>query len=239
MKKIALILTCLVVSLSMKSQTYTGLFKTITGNTDYHQFVRTGFGTAVYINQASTDASFPILRLSSGTTQPNAFVKFTVENNGFVGIGTTNPEYKLDILENGPNGFRLRAGITGEDIAFSVGSPSTPDKFIIQAGGKVGIGTTTPDYKLDILETAGNGLRIKAGDQENDIAFSVGAAGPTSSDKFIIRAGGKVCIGTTTPFENYLLTVAGGIASNEVKVADITGADFVFEETYPIKNWKK
>ncbi len=72
-------------------------FRSYSDNTEYHHFIRNGTGSAVYINQVSTDANFPILRLSSGTPNPNANVKFTVENNGNVGIGTTSPDEKLTV----------------------------------------------------------------------------------------------------------------------------------------------
>lgn len=76
-------------------QIQTGVFRTPTGNTQYHQFTRTGGGAAVYINQ--TDSVNAILRLSRGTANANVGVVFTVENNGNVGIGTTNPKQKLSV----------------------------------------------------------------------------------------------------------------------------------------------
>ena len=73
-----------------------GAYKTIENNTDYHHFIRNNVGgAAVYVNQVSTG---PILRLSSGTSTPNANVKLTVENNGAVGIGTSTIEdYMLSV----------------------------------------------------------------------------------------------------------------------------------------------
>jgi len=72
-------------------------FKTENTNTDYHHFTRNGVGAAVYINQISTQSNKPILRLSSGIADANEGVKFTVENNGNVGIGTTSPQSMLDV----------------------------------------------------------------------------------------------------------------------------------------------
>lgn len=71
-------------------------FKTSAGNTDYHHFTRDSSGGAVvYINQVSTG---PILRLSSGIVNANQNVKFTVENNGAVGIATVNTgDYMLAV----------------------------------------------------------------------------------------------------------------------------------------------
>lgn len=72
-------------------------FRTNTANVDYNHFTRNGVGSAVYINQVSADPGYPILRLSSGSANPNQNVKFTVENDGSVGIGTTNPDQKLTV----------------------------------------------------------------------------------------------------------------------------------------------
>jgi len=72
---------------SLSAQIQTGVFRTPAGNTDYHQFTRSdSLGAAVYINQVAE--SGPILRLSSGTGVANYNVKFTVENNGNIGVGS-------------------------------------------------------------------------------------------------------------------------------------------------------
>lgn len=89
---------CLMFSLNMFAQVQTGVWRSTSDNTDYHHFTRSGGGAAVYINQVSSATNRPILRLSSGTFASNQNVRFTVENNGYVGIGTTTPEANLEIL---------------------------------------------------------------------------------------------------------------------------------------------
>lgn len=82
----------------LQAQTQTGVFRTTAGNTSYHQFVRDGSGAAVYINQVNTTQ--PILRLISGTAEAGAaaeYVRFTVENDGKVGIGTSSPREMLSV----------------------------------------------------------------------------------------------------------------------------------------------
>ncbi|MBC9795859.1 hypothetical protein [Sinomicrobium weinanense] len=86
-------------SLSTEAQVQTGVWRTPSGNTDYHHFTRNNSGgAAVYINQVSTG---PILRLSSGENAANKGVKLTVENDGSMGIGTTNTgAWKLAVNGN-------------------------------------------------------------------------------------------------------------------------------------------
>lgn len=91
MKKTALLMlaAALFVNLSsITAQIQTGVFRTPVENTDYHQFTRNNTsGAAVFIHQEAI--SGPILRLSSGTATINQNVKFSFENNGNFGLGTT------------------------------------------------------------------------------------------------------------------------------------------------------
>ena len=99
------------------AQTYTGTFRTVVGNTTYHQFNRNGVGAAVYINQEATNQ--PILRLSSGTATANENVVLTVENDGSVGIGTNTPKAKLAVNGNIlANEIKIKTDITVPDYVF-------------------------------------------------------------------------------------------------------------------------
>ncbi|MEQ9309838.1 MAG: hypothetical protein RLN90_10315 [Balneolaceae bacterium] len=145
-----------------------------TNNTQYHQFLRNGTGTSVYINQVSSEANKAILRLSSGTADPNVNVRFTVENNGFTGINLINPQSPLSIKSgtNGTsyyNGLSIWSSANSSSIRASLAATSadngqlnlydsnTGADVILRAngdsfinGGNVGIGILSPVSKLHL-----------------------------------------------------------------------------------------
>ncbi|MCX2680628.1 hypothetical protein OOZ15_11805 [Galbibacter sp. EGI 63066] len=187
------------------SQTYTGVFKTVGGNTDYHHFVRNGNGAAVYINQASTDETIPILRLSSGTSAANQNIKLTVENNGNVGFGTINPIGKLHIVDTG-----------------TIGAKWNPDNSYVNIGGGL-IMDPNEIYGMNTLHIgAKNGDLIKFL-KVNDTGHDL---------KMIIKENGNVGIGTPNP-GSWKLAVNGQIRAKEIKV-DTDWSDFVFEKNYAL-----
>lgn len=86
------------------------------------------------------------------------------------------------------------------------------EKMRINGNGNLGIGTSTPTEKLDVV---GN---IK-------VSGKVGIGGVTT-----------ITFPSTSPYANYNLFVKGGIASDEVRVAlNATWADYVFAKDYNLK----
>lgn len=60
--------------------------------------------------------------------------------------------------------------------------------------------------------------------------------GSTKNNILFLKDDGKVGIGTATPSDGFLLTVAGGINAQEILVTETAGgADFVFEDDYKLK----
>lgn len=171
-------------------------------------------------------------------------------SNGKVGIATTSPSAYLDIatwsdwgspalrlskpggsdirIINDANGFSLRnfTFITGESVIFNVRSSRDEILFAVKESGNIGIGTATPEYKLDIVgqarfKAAGNGsvgffLTDKA-NTENRAFFGMisdnmcGMVGKNNSSRTLNMdvTNGNVGIGTTSPAQK--LDVAGTV----------------------------
>ncbi|HTK03937.1 MAG TPA: helix-turn-helix domain-containing protein, partial [Alphaproteobacteria bacterium] len=97
----------------------------------------------------------------------NGTRKVTIDSSGNVGIGTTAPGSKLDItVASAGNALQITnssAATNKSWIMYPVTNGSstdlrfydTSDKMTLQAGGKVGIGTTNPTYKLEVNDTIG------------------------------------------------------------------------------------
>jgi len=190
---------------SLFAQVQTGVFKTSSGNTNYHHFTRDGGGSAVYINQIAS-GNFPILRLSSGTGNPNQNVKFSVENNGFVGIGTMSPKQALDV-EGIVSSRTFRSKSTNVDYHYFTRKGGGSAVYINQIA--------TGDFPI---------LRLSSGSE--DIAQNV---------RFTVENNGSVGIGTISTGTD-MLAVNGSVRAKEIKVEINGWSDFVFADNYQLRS---
>jgi hypothetical protein len=196
-----------------------------------------------------------IIKFTAGTSE-----SMRITTAGNVGIGTTSPNRKLEIVSTDSEQLVLTststsnlAGIflnpanttfssfiggTGNDIVMNtVGA----EKMRITAAGNVGIGTTSPAYKLQVVNsgntllqlngnnTAGTidtGFTISADDSKNIFLYQRENAstifGTNNAERMRITPAGNVGIGTTNPtaklhvvgmveYATNALAIAGGL----------------------------
>jgi hypothetical protein len=112
-----------------------------------------------------------------------------ITEGGSVGIGTTSPGYKLDVVaSSNSDGFRVRQGATS--------------KFILNGDGELSWGQAA-DYGALTWDT---GMAIVAGESSNDLKLVAGTAYVYLKDST-----GNVGVGTTSPA--YKLEVSGSFAA--------------------------
>ena len=172
----------------------------------------------------------------------NSTLGLTVDTSGYVGIGLTSPGFKLHVVASAPeavcfdttnasygamNIFKAQ-GVTKGASGYNSGSMyfggEAGTNTIIQSGGQngifinnstrnVGIGTATPNAKLEVItSTAGyagiirntngandsNGLLVKAGTGATEYALKVSNTND-STNFMAVKGNGNVGIGTTSP----------------------------------------
>ena len=151
-----------------------------------------------------------------------------IAGNGNVGIGTTNPRANLDIAKDISNGQlgtvfgRLPEGdISGLGTYLGVKGYATQgaDPYNIKSFSLV----------HDFYGQTNSSINFYRGGSVlgGFITFNTS----DNTEKMRIATDGNVGIGTTKPAHK--LDVIGTIRSREVRV-DMSGADFVFEEKYPL-----
>jgi hypothetical protein len=204
-------------------------------------------------NPTSTDAYLYNMHttgnLALGT---NNIERLTIDENGYVGIGDVTPSNPLQVAGvNNAYTFRLDAGATAgqsfgafinagtnsSDAALAVSNQTGASSYLyVRGDGNVGIGTTTPGYKLEVSGTgyySGN-LTVGASSTLN-LTGGTTASRPgsptegmlyfdTDTDKLLVFSGGKWQADRSTATK----IVAASNSSQQVKdsadyVADGTG----------------
>ena len=198
-----------------------------------------------------------------GITNPEGLLQLHGDSKRFIiSNSTTNLEYAARIefwehsnTSDSPSAnFALQYDGLNDMLRFrgNWSGVNNSDIMVIKRNGKVGIGTTSPSSLLDLYSSSDNQrlLRLSHPSSPTAAAGYIGFVNSNASNNGIVlgvqyssiyydvitmqRSTRNVGIGTTNPA--YKLTVDGTIGCEEVKVENIVGADFVFEEEYELRS---
>ncbi len=197
----------------------------------------------------------------------------TTTNNN-VGIGTTSPATRLEVFNSsdaqllihssGGDGTNTELNLLGgaagaswaigtnktvaggaaDNLFFYKGSGTAGTKLVIRDNGNVGIGTATPNAKLDVAGSifAQGGESHFAANGYSDPHPGVAHGVKVGSDGIAVNGNslfvnGNIQMGTNAANSN--LDVNGTIHTREVKVDTQNFPDFVFKPTYTLPSLKE
>ncbi|WP_165372233.1 tail fiber domain-containing protein [Emticicia agri] len=210
-------------------------------------------GTVVYNNGTNIlqywngTAWIPVINAASGTGWALNGTHLRTTNTGFVGIGIPAPEAPLSVRAEGigisqeTNGSEVRMGFytegssvatvqthTPHDLTFATGNGS-PRVYIKHNSGNIGIGTPTPNNKLQIGSLGsngfvgnqlalGNGTHAMAINQTNSVAFLGSSTDIILNPRYFSSGGGYVGINTFSPANLLQIGSMGGTgyAGNDI-----------------------
>ncbi|HJZ80043.1 MAG TPA: hypothetical protein VKD91_06850, partial [Pyrinomonadaceae bacterium] len=162
--------------------------------------------TAIGANAKVTQSNSLVLGSISGINGANADTK--------VGIGTTAPSFKLQVIDPSNTGLRVQTNTAGGTVAsfggfgeFLVDGVGFPGgRLNIQETGNVGIGTNgAASSKLQVIDAGNTGLRVQTNTSGGTVA-SFGGAGEFQIDapnfpggRLTVKESGDIGIGTNNP----------------------------------------
>lgn len=169
------------------------------GTNDSGFFFNRGGATKWYTNNTGTTDAFNI-----ASRDPSDNIRFTILQNGNVGISTTSPFAKLSVTGSG----------TGTGTAFQVADSTNAPKFTVLDNGNVGIGTTSPYTQLALQEGAGTGINLSPSNRY----ISIESSTSNSEIRFLRDGGLNARVQSSAGTSLNMSTLWGG---NEVSKIDL------------------
>ncbi len=216
----------------------------------------TTHGTAL-ITQVNSDGGYGLdFRVDDKSTNTSATTsRMFLSKSGEVGIGTTSPDAKTHvfnsvvenglIIENSSSSF-VDSALFANNTSTTNGNllrlrSSGVDRVVVLGTGNVGIGTTSPSFKLDVSGTGRftsylsfNNQGYIRGDFSGELRLQGGSTATTfynssnSSELMRITQGGNVGVGITSPAAKLHMGTASasGSTTEEFRIQTGTGSGY-------------
>jgi hypothetical protein len=203
----------------------------------------------------------------------SAAEKMRIQANGLIGIGTTSPTGFIHIegssngtetygrfstgSANGDQNLYIQSGSSRDHMALQVktGAGANDDLSLNPSGGNVGIGTTSPTNKLEVVDSdfspiytrgSGNVGGIRFGNNTHTNGFIYYDNGPNmnfqvgGSERMRIDSSGNLGLGTTNPLDKLAInyTVSSSVPSGGIRLQDDTNTTVtVLQTTFSSYNY--
>lgn len=144
--------------------------------------------------------------------------RMTIDNAGYVGIGTTTPTYLFHVVDPIASAIATIQSTNGDraELKLMAGNNIFNDLFIQKYyPGTPGTFGGIPKDNLSVISTGGNGgsLLLGAGDGVSPLIFVTG-----TGERMRVEGNGQVAIGTSTPATAGKLHIHDDIANQDVSI---------------------
>ena len=222
-----------------------------TGNGSAHIRLRSSSGGTASSNWKLKTGNNNYFYIDNDTG--NAGTAIAIDNTGNVGIGTTTPDYNLEVegasgttvaiktpwAANAYGQYKfqttvgeasIRSRVPGNSTIglefYTYGSNNGTAKMSILGDGNVGIGETDPNSKLSIVGGATSpGLSIKSGGNAGVDPFRVTWTNGTEGSMFIVDDSGNVGIGESSPDTRLHIKKNQSSANSSIKLENAAGGN--------------
>jgi hypothetical protein len=166
---------------------------------------RIGIGTStpnsVFTLEAATGTAPFLFNISSSTNGLSTTTNLVVDNQGYTGIGTSTP---FGLLSINPNGLRVGvpAFVIGSSTGTGNGLSFNGTLFTVTNGGKVGIGTSSPNSIFT--------MEVATGSAPFLFNISSSPNGTATTSRFVIDNQGFIGVGTSSPFATFSIEQQSG-----------------------------
>ena len=179
----------------------------------------------VGIGTSSPDTNLHIHKASAGSISAHSDAQLVVENSGVTAINLLSGASSHGLIQFGDSGDADK-GVVGYDQATDLmyirTGGSNTKYFVVNGSGNVGIGSTNPGQKLDVVGAVSASTYYGDGSNLQNVTSVAGAAGPQYSIQFnntgtavsgssdLVFKSGKVGIGTNDPGVELDIQAAAG-----------------------------